>query len=144
VRSAIAEADALETRLSAAAVAGATPSKKRKLQDIEWASTAMKHCPDLYQLLYRPMSTDGTHATVSTLDRFVETDEAGRIVAFKVAPDTDGIIEALSAACLLFIWAAEPFATVFDRPDVSNEMSRRIQQFGQLPGAFPRSEGAAA
>jgi hypothetical protein len=44
----IAEADALETRLSPAAVAnGATPPKKRKLQDIEWASTAMKHCPGM-------------------------------------------------------------------------------------------------
>jgi hypothetical protein len=141
----IAEADALETRLSPAAVAnGATPPKKRKLQDIEWASTAMKHCPDLYQLLYRTTSTDGTHATVSTLNRFVETDETGRIVAFKIAPGTDGIVEALSAACLLFIWAAEPFAVVFDRPDVAEEMSKRVQQFAQLPGAFPRIAGTAA
>jgi hypothetical protein len=54
------------------------------------------------------------------------------------------MIEALSAACLLFIWAAEPFAAVFNRPDVSDEISMRIQQFGQLPGAFPGAAGAAA
>jgi hypothetical protein len=104
----------------------------------------MKHCPDLYQLLYRTLSSDGIHATINSLDRFVETDATGRVAAFKVAPDTVGLVETLSAACLLFIWAAEPFAVVFDRPDVSAEMSRRIQQFAQLPGAFPDAPGRAA
>jgi hypothetical protein len=70
----------------------------------------MKYCPDLYQLLYRNMSSDGAHATINSLTRFVETDATGRITGFKVAPDTGGLVEALSAACLLFIWAAQPFA----------------------------------
>ena len=146
MHAAIAGADALEAKLAAAAIAaanaeGAAP-KKRKLQGIEWAATAMKYCPDLYQLLYRTMSSDGTHATINSLDRFVETDATGRITAFKVAPDTTGLVEAVSAACLLFIWAAEPFAVAFDRPDVSAELSNRIQHFAQLPGAFPGKAAA--
>jgi len=146
MHAAIAEADALEASLAAAAIAaansaGAVP-KKRKLQDIEWASTAMKYCPDLYQLLYRSMSSDGTHATINSLNRFVEADATGRITAFKVAPDTTGLVEAISAACLLFIWSAGPFAGAFDRPDVSAELSNRIQLFAQLPGAFPRRDAA--
>jgi hypothetical protein len=146
MHAAIAEAGALEATLEAAAIAEAnaagTIPKKRKLQDIEWAATAMKYCPDLYQLLYRMLSSDGTHATINSLNRFVETDVTGRITAFKVAPDTTGLVEAVSAACLLFIWAAEPFAVAFYRPDVSAELSKRIQLFAQLPGAFPGKAAA--
>jgi hypothetical protein len=97
-------------------------------------------CPDLYQLLYRTLSSDGTHASINSLDRFVEADATGRITAFKVAPDTTGLVEALSAACLLFIWAAEPFAVTFNRPDISAGLSKRVQQFAQLPGAFPKAK----
>jgi hypothetical protein len=141
MHAAIAEADKLEASLQASAdteakVLGIAP-KKRKLLDIDWAATAMAHCPDLYQLIYRSHSSDGTHATVNSLDRFLETDATGRAIAFKVAPDTDGVVEALTAACLLFIWAAEPFAVSFDRPDVSAELSKQIQAFATLPGAFP-------
>jgi hypothetical protein len=141
MHAAIATADSLEASLQgvadAEANAAGTPPKKRKLLDIEWAATAMKYCPDLYQLLYRSLSSDGTHATVNSLDRTLKTDASGRAIAFKVAPDTTGLVEAVSAACLLFIWAAEPFAISFDRPDVSAELSNRIQHFGKLPGAFP-------
>jgi hypothetical protein len=108
-----------------------------RLLDIDWASTAMTHCPDLYQLTYRSFSSDGTHATANSLNRFLETDATTRAIAFKVAPDTDGLVEVLNAACLLFIWAAEPFAVSFDRPDVSAELSKQIQAFAMLPGAFP-------
>ena len=125
----IAEVDAMEARAG------------KKLSDINWA-TAAKHCPDLYHLLYRMLSSDGTHATINSLNRFVVADAATmEITAFRVAPDAAGLVEALSAACLLFIWAVEPFAVVFKRPDVSNEISRRIKQFAQLPGAFPKAAG---
>jgi Family of unknown function (DUF5677) len=133
MRATIADVDAMEARIG------------KKLRDINWADVAAKHCTDLYHLLYRTLSSDGTHATINSLNRFVVADPATmQVTAFKVAPDTDGMIETLSAACLLFIWAAEPFAVVFERPDVSNEMSKLVQQFGQLPGAFPRAAGAAA
>ena len=108
-----------------------------KLKEINWADVASEHCRDLYQLLYRSTSSDGTHATIDSLNRFAVADENMQITAFKVAPDTEGLVEALSAACLLFIWAADPFAAAFDRPDVSDELLKQVQLFGKLPSAFP-------
>jgi Family of unknown function (DUF5677) len=55
--SAVASVDAMEA------------APKAKLRDINWADVALKHCPDLYQLLYRSLSSDGTHATLNSLDR---------------------------------------------------------------------------
>lgn len=92
--------------------------------------------------IHRELSSDGTHATINSLNRFVVADANMQITAFKVAPDTVGLVEGLSAACLLFIWAAEPFAVVFDRADVSAELSKQIQRFAELPGAFPRKAAA--
>jgi hypothetical protein len=108
-----------------------------KLKEINWADVASEHCRDLYQLLYRSASSDGTHATIDSLNRFVVADEHLQITAFRVAPDTEGLVEALSAACLLFIWAADPFAAAFDRPDVSDELLKQVQLFAKLPNAFP-------
>ena len=107
VRAAIASVDVIEA---------ATPGKK--LKEIKWG-LSRQHCPDLYQLLYRSLSSDGTHATLSSFDRYVVTDANMQITAFKAAPDGEGIVEALSAACLMFIWAADPFAAAVDRPDLT-------------------------
>ena len=60
-----------------------------------------------------------------------------QITAFKVVPDTEGLVEVLSATCLLFIWAADPFAAAFDRPDLSDELLKQVQLFSKLPSAFP-------
>jgi hypothetical protein len=83
----IAEVDAMEA------------SPKPKLQGITWGNVAIKHCPDLYHPLYRTLSSDGTHTTLGSLDRYVVTDEHGQVTAFKAAPDGAGLIEVLSAAC---------------------------------------------
>jgi hypothetical protein len=47
-------------------------------------------------------------------------------------------VEALSAACLMFIWAADPFAAAVDRPDVNAKIKVELRRFGTFPGAFPR------
>jgi hypothetical protein len=131
MRAAVAKVDAIEA---------ATPGKK--LKEIKWEQVALRHCPDLYRLLYRSLSSDGTHTTLSSLDRYVVTDSNMQITAFKAAPDGEGMVEALSAGCLMFIWAAGPFAAVVDRPDVNAKIKALLHRFGTLPGAFPR--GAAA
>jgi len=119
-------------------------SPKPKLRDINWADVAVKHCPDLYQLLYRSFSSDGTHATLSSLDRYVVTDSNMQITAFKVAPDGEGVVEVLSAACLLFIWAAEPFAVAVNRADITTQIKEQLQRFATLPSAFPGEAPPAA
>jgi hypothetical protein len=132
MQAAVAEVDAMEI------------PPKAKLRDINWADVALKHCPDLYQLLYRFLSSDGTHTTLNSLDRYVVTDDNLRITAFKVAPDGKDLVEVLSAACLLFLWAADPFAVVANRPDITARIKDEVQRFGTMPGAFPREQPAAA
>ena len=127
-----------EMRDTIAAVDAIEANSGKKLKEINWADTAAVHCLDLYHLLYRSLSSDGTHATVNSLNRQLEVDSSQQITAFKVAPDLDGLVEAVSAACLLFIWSADPFAAAFTRPDVSAELSKQLKLFAQLPGAFPR------
>jgi hypothetical protein len=87
---------------------------------INWADVAQQHCKDLYNLLYRPLSADGTHSTVDAMNRHFEADSQMRITKLKVAPDvrdTTEIVDTLSAACLIFLWAAEPFTRAFDQHD---------------------------
>ena len=63
MRAAVADVDAMEAK------------GDWKLKEINWADVASEHCPDLYQLLYRSTSSDGTHATIDSLNRFVVADE---------------------------------------------------------------------
>jgi len=108
-----------------------------RLQDIVWANVADKHCPDLYLPLYRSFSGDGTHTTIKSINRFTITDGNMQEVGFRVAPDGEGTVEVLAAACLLFFWAADPFAASVNRPDVPAALQRELARFGTMPGAFP-------
>ena len=58
-------------------------SKGKELTDIKWEQVAEKHCPNLYQFLYRNLSSDGTHATVNSLERFLVADERGEVDALQ-------------------------------------------------------------
>ena len=109
----------------------------KELTDIKWEQVAEKHCRDLYHLLYRSLSSDGTHATLDALERFLVVDD-GEIKAFKVAPDGAGLIETLSAACLMFFWAAAPFANTNGLVDMAADITARVRKFAMLPDAFPR------
>lgn len=119
-------------------------AKGAKLRDINWADVALKSCPDLYQLMYRSLSSDGTHTTLNTLDRYVLADANGQITSFKSAPGPEGLVETLSAACLLFLWAADPFADSAGRPDITARIKQQVQRFATLPGAFPKMPPKAA
>ena len=70
-------------------------------------------------------------------------DTSKQITDFKAAPDTAGLVEVLSAASLVFIWAATPFADTSVLSDVSAAISERVQQFVTLPGAFRREAADA-
>jgi hypothetical protein len=114
-------------------------AKGTKLRDINWADVALKYCPDLYQLMYRSLSSDGTHTTLNTLDRYVMTDANGQITSFKSAPGPEGLVETLSAICLLFLWAADPFAESAGRSDIKARIKQELERFATLPEAFPKT-----
>jgi hypothetical protein len=109
----------------------------KKLSDINWANVALKHCPDLYNLLYRTLSTDGTHTNIHSIHRYMIYDRAGKFAGFKVGPDIDGMIDTLKAACLMFLWAAEPFARAFPRDGLEDRIRAQLQRFDTLPQNDP-------
>ena len=78
--------------------------------------------PDLYQLLYRLLSADGTHATIDALNRHLILDRDQNIVGLNAGPDTDGVVDALQAACLVMLWAAEPFSRGFPTDGVADQI----------------------
>jgi hypothetical protein len=119
-------------------------SQGRELTDIKWEQVAERHCPELYQLFYRDLSSDGAHATINALERFLVVDGGGQITDFKAAPDGSGLIEVLSAACLVFLWSAGPYAETNGLSDAGTALSERWQAFATLPGAFPRAAGVTS
>ena len=48
-------------------------------RQINWADLAKTHCPELYLLLYRPLSADGVHTTVDAINRHLEAAASVRV-----------------------------------------------------------------
>lgn len=111
----------------------------RKFRDPNWADVALKHCKDLYQLLYRLLSADGTHTTMNAIHRHVAYDANQQITELKNGPDTSDLVETLKAACLMFIWAADPFARAFDLTAIAGRLQKQLQRFTELPPDEPAS-----
>jgi Family of unknown function (DUF5677) len=112
-------------------------ARTTKISDIKWANVAVKHCRDLYELLYRTLSTDGTHTNIHSIHRYMMYDQAGKFSGFKVGPDIDGMIDTLKAACLMFLWAADPFAQAFPRDGLEDRIRAQLQRFDTLPQNEP-------
>ena len=119
------EVDAIET------------ATNKKLRDITCADVAVKHCKDLYELLYRLLSSDGTHTNINSIHRFLTFDLAGQLVGVKVGPDTSDMVTVLKAACLMFLWAADPFARAFSQDNIKDRIKAKIQRFAELPQEEP-------
>jgi hypothetical protein len=113
-------------------VAALKISSGRDLRSIIWADAAKQHCKDLYICLYRLFSNDGTHTTFDTMDRYVESDATGRIQALKLGPDHVDSDEVLNAACLTFLWAAGPFARIFQQKEFEEKIGQRLQRYREL------------
>jgi hypothetical protein len=109
------------------------PEKEAK--KIEWASVARKHCKELYDLIYRPLSADGTHSTVDSMNRHFEADSQMNIIAVRVAPDvadTTGIVDTLSFACMILLWACGPFVQSFERGGDVDRHQKCLARFREL------------
>jgi len=104
----------------------------KELTDIKWEQVAEKHCPDLYQFSYRFLSSDGTHATIKSLERFLVKDAHGKVTDFKAAPHTDGLVDALSDATFVFLSSAEPYAEANGLSDAKALVEDRVREFERL------------
>jgi len=110
---------------------------QKKLGDINWCDVALKHCKDLYQLLYRPLSSDGTHTTIDAVHRHIVYDANNRIQELKIGPDIAKLVETLKMACLSFIWVAVPFTHLFDLDGFSTRLQTLMRRFTELPQDEP-------
>jgi hypothetical protein len=114
-----------------------------EFRDIIWATVAAKHCKDLYDLLYRSLSNDGTHTNVNAIHRFLEFDASSRLTGLRFGPSTHDLVEVLRMACLMFIWAAEPFARAHAsqfQPRIADGM----RKFDGMPGEEPADVSVTA
>jgi hypothetical protein len=105
----------------------------REFRDVTWAALAAKHCRDLYELLYRSLSNDGTHTNINAIHRFLEFDGSSQLTGLRFGPNTRDMVEVLKMACLIFIWAADPFARAHAlqfQPQIAEKMRR----FDGMPG----------
>lgn len=117
-------------------------AKLKKLQDITWANVGGKYCKDLYELLYRLLSADGTHTTIDAINRMFDYSPTGEIVSVKVGPDVADMVETLKAGCLMFLWAAESFANVYGLANMQARIQEKVAEFAALPESEPRKTSA--
>ena len=111
-------------------------------RDIGWSTVATKHCRDLYDLLYRPLSNDGTHTNVNAIHRFLEFDGSNPI-GLRFGPSTHDLVEVLKMACLMFLWAAEPFARIHSE-NFQPAISAKVAEFQSLPSEEPADVSVVA
>jgi hypothetical protein len=125
----IAQVDAMET--------AKVKATNRKLQDITWSNVGGKYCKDLYELLYRLLSADGTHTTLDAINRMFDYSSTGEIISVKVGPDIADMVETLKAGCLMFLWAAESFADVYGLAKMRATVQEKMDAFMTLPQNEP-------
>lgn len=109
----------------------------RNLADITWANVAQKHCKDLYELLYRLLSSDGTHTNIDSIHRILDYDDTKQIKGLKTRPDIADLVETLMAACLMFLLAADPFVRAYNQSEIRTRIREMNQRFNALPQDEP-------
>jgi len=100
---------------------------------------AAKHCKELYNLLYRLLSSDGTHTNLNAIQRFLSFDQNEVLVGMRVGPDTTDLVDVLSMACLMFMWAVGPFIRVFDKLEHEAKLQEYMRRYTELPHDEPNN-----
>ncbi|MCZ8309580.1 MAG: DUF5677 domain-containing protein [Rhodospirillales bacterium] len=108
---------------------------------LKWEAIARENQLDhLYQMVYRPLSNDGVHCTLDSLQRHVVKDEHGRVKELRYGPDDEGIDDALRASCTAMMFALEGMCEAFPRPGGDEKMRSLLAQYKKLDGT-PESTG---
>ena len=109
--------------------------KKSGWRPIIWEQIAAKQCPKLYTLLYRPLSSDGTHTNLDAVNRHVTTDGQGNVIGLKGGPDASGIAEVLKYATLMLLWAIDPISRAFPSDGLDDRIQGYTRRFQELSGS---------
>ena len=103
-----------------------------KPSKIHWDQVARTHCPELYDLVYRLLSTYGTHVNLHRLDEQLRTDEQGGVLGLNRGPTTQGLEFTLQSACMILLHAARVVANVLERPGFEDRLRFQLRRFADL------------
>ena len=123
----------LEATVSEMELLKGVPGKEPR--QINWADLAKKHCAELYLLLYRPLSSDGTHTTIDSINRHLEADDELRITGLKGGPELTDVADTLNITCLSFIWALNSFEEM--RGTDGQQVQSFLRKFKELSNDQP-------
>jgi hypothetical protein len=91
-----------------------------------------KHCPDLYQLVYRHASAD-VHVTANSIQRYFVFDAKGRMEALNVAPNADDLVDTLRLACIAMLWALDAYRRLYPKDSLTEQIQNFLRRFSDLP-----------
>ena len=127
-----------------ALMAGYTPDERRQIEalsrekndkpKINWCDEA-KSCPGIYPLLYRLLSTGGTHTNLDTIGRHLEKDANGHPTGVRGGPDLEGIASVLRIATEVAFLAIEPFVKLA----ATDVLGERFQGLRDRRNALPET-----
>jgi len=108
---------------------------------LKWEVIARENeIDDLYQVVYRPLSNDGVHCTLDSLQRHVVKDEHGRVKELRYGPNDEGMDDALRASCTAMMFALHGMCDAFPRPGGDEKMRSLLAQYEKLDDT-PESTG---
>ncbi len=112
-------------------------AREGNLRRINWADEASKYCKDLYNLLYRLLSSNGTHTNITTISRFLSFDNQNTLAEIKIGPDIIDMVQVMQMICLTLLWAADPFTEVFQMSENREILQKFLERFPNLPNSEP-------
>jgi hypothetical protein len=112
----------------------ADPNAKIKVERIIWEQIARRQCPDLYILIYRSLSWDGTHVSANSLTRYFNYDANGRATSLKVAPEIADVPEALLFACNSILWTLNTYEVLYPTDGLASKLQNLMARFKTLSG----------
>jgi hypothetical protein len=100
---------------------------------LKWEAIARENQLDhLYQMVYRPLSNDGVHCTLDSLQRHIVKDEHGQVKELRYGPDDEGMDDALRASCTAMIFALHGMCEAFLCPGGDEKMRLLLAKYEKL------------
>ena len=103
-----------------------------EIREIRWDQVARKYCPEFYDLIYRSLSTLGTHVNPLRMDENLRTDEHGVSLVLNQGPATEGLDLTLQAACMILLHAARVAANMLGQPGFEDRLRFQMRRWEEL------------
>ena len=97
---------------------------------------------DIYDVYYRGLSTDASHASVTALNRYVEADEYSMIVGLRWGPEVSDVQDTLTCVCTAAIHLIRLISDACGLDDLENRMGQCWADYKKLIEAQSREAEA--